>query len=199
MFKYIIILKWSKCNNFLKWRKCNNFFKQLIKGNVKYTKSLTFLYLLSLFHFILRNYILTQDRWKLLHDLIFTRVQHYVDVWLFNKTSIVNLKDFIVETINYLGWETNLSIRPPRFFEHCLEVSINTNQWERLCWKTVYSMILANNNAKWISSQQVACGSAKFGLLGREHLHHLSQVILLKMTFQLICQVVEKNFSFLLI
>ena len=76
------------------------------------------------------------------------------------KTSIINLKEFIVESINYLGWESDLSIRPPRFFKYCLEVSMNTNQWERLSWKTVYSMILANNNTKWVSSQLFGCGRA---------------------------------------
>ena len=34
----------------------------------------------KLFHFILRSYILTQHYWKVLHDLVFTREQHYVDV-----------------------------------------------------------------------------------------------------------------------
>ena len=38
-----------------------------------------------LFHFILRNYILTQHGWKVLHYLIFSKVQHYVNAWLFNK------------------------------------------------------------------------------------------------------------------
>ena len=89
------------------------------------------------------------------------------------KTSIINLKEFIVESINYLGWESNLSIRPPRFFKYCLEVSMNTNQWERLSWKTVYSIILARNNTKSVSSQLFGCGRAKFGPLGRGHLHHL--------------------------
>ena len=32
------------------------------------------------------------------------------------KTSIINLKEFTVDSINYLGWESNLSIRPSRFF-----------------------------------------------------------------------------------
>ena len=64
-----------------------------------------------------------------------------------------------MESINYLGWESDLSIRPPRFFKYCLEVSMNTNQWERLSWKTVYSMILANNNTKWVSSQLFGCAT----------------------------------------
>ena len=89
------------------------------------------------------------------------------------KISIINLKEFIVESINYLGWESNLSIRPPRFFKYCLEVSVNTNQWERPSWKTVYSMILANNNTKWVSRQLFGFDSAKLGPLGRGHLHHL--------------------------
>ena len=53
-----------------------------------------------------------------------------------------------MESINHLGWESDLSIRPPRFFKYCLEVSMTTNQWKRLTWKTVYLMILANNNTK---------------------------------------------------
>ena len=133
-------------NNFiinLKWRKCNNFLKRLIKGNVKYTKSLNFLFLFSLFHFTLRNYILSQ-----------------------------HLKEFIMERLNYFSWESNLSIRPPRFFKYYLEVSMNTNQWERLSWKTAYSMILANNT-KWVPSQLFGCDRGKLGPLGREHLHHL--------------------------
>ena len=89
------------------------------------------------------------------------------------KISIINLKEFIVESINHLGWESDLFTRPQGFFKSCLEVSMNTNQWERLSWKTVYSMILANNNTKWVSSQLFGCGRAKLGPLGRGHLHHL--------------------------
>ena len=78
-----------------------------------------------------------------------------------------------MESINYLGWESDLSTRRPRFFKYCLEVSLNTNQWERLSWKTVYSMILANNNTKWVSSRLFGCGRTKLGPLGKGHLHHL--------------------------
>ena len=77
-----------------------------------------------------------------------------------------------MESVNYLGWESDLSTRPPRFFKYCLEVSMNTNQWERLTWKTVYSTILTSSNTKWVSSQLFGCGRAKLGLLGRGHLHH---------------------------
>ena len=134
-----------------------------------------FVCLFSLFHFILRNYILTQHSWKALHDLIFTRVQNYVDY--LTKTLIINLKELIVENINCLGWESDLSIRPPRFFKYCLEVSMNTNQWKRLSWKTVYSMILANNNTEWVSSQLFRCSKTKLGPLGRGHLYHLMFII----------------------
>ena len=89
------------------------------------------------------------------------------------KTSIINLKEFTMETINYLGWESNFSTRPPRFFNYCLEVSMNTNHCERLSWKTVYSMILVNNNTKWVFSQLFGCGRTKLKPLGRGHLHHL--------------------------
>ena len=84
-----------------------------------------------------------------------------------------------METINYLGWESDLSTRPPRFLKYCLEVSTNTNQWEKLNWKTVYSMILANNNTKWVSSQLFGCGRAKLEPLGRGHLHQLITELLL--------------------
>ena len=78
-----------------------------------------------------------------------------------------------MESINYLGWESNLSIRPPRSFKYCLEVSLDTNQWERLSWKTKYSMILTNNNTNRVSSQLFGYDRAKFRPLGRRHLHHL--------------------------
>ena len=86
------------------------------------------------------------------------------------KTSITNLKEFIMESINYLGWELDLSIRPPRFYICCVEVSLNINQWER---KTVYSMILANNNRKWVFNQLFGSNRAKLGPLGGGYLHHL--------------------------
>ena len=41
------------------------------------------------------------------------------------KISITNLKEFIVESINHLGWESDLFTRPQGFFKSCLEVSIN--------------------------------------------------------------------------
>ena len=72
-----------------------------------------------------------------------------------------------------VGWESDISTRPSRFFKYCLEVSMNTNQWDRLTWKTVYSTILTNSNTKWVSSQLFGCGRAKLGPLGRGHLHHL--------------------------
>ena len=74
----------------------------------------------------------------------------------------INLKEFIVERINYLGWESDLSI------------SMNTDQWNRLSWKTVESIILANNNKKWVFSQLFGYGRAKLGPLGRGNLHHLT-------------------------
>ena len=99
----------------------------------------------------------------------------YTIKYIFNyltKTSIINFKEFNVKSINYLGSESNLSIRPPRFFKYCLKVPTNTNQGERLTWKTTYSMILANNT-KWVSSQLFGYDRAKLGPLGRWHLHHL--------------------------
>ena len=37
-------------------------------------------YLVSLLCFILKNYILTPHGWEVLHDLIFSKVQPYVDL-----------------------------------------------------------------------------------------------------------------------
>ena len=36
------------------------------------------------------------------------------------KTSNINLKEFTVESINYFGWESNFSIRPPIFLSRLL-------------------------------------------------------------------------------
>ena len=30
--------------------------------------------------------------------------------------SVINLKEFTVDSINYIGWESNFSIKPPRFY-----------------------------------------------------------------------------------
>ena len=133
---------------------------------------MNFLYLFSLFHFILRNYILAKHSWNVLMILIFIRVQHYVMFNYLTKASVINLKEFIVKRINYLGWEWNLSIRPPRFFKYCLEVSMKKNQRERLSWKTIYFMILTSNNTNGVSSQLFGCDRAKLGPLGRRNLQH---------------------------
>ena len=87
---------------------------------------------------------------------------------------LIILKDSILESINYLDWESNISIRPQRFSKYCLEVSMNTNQWGRLNWKTLYSIISANNNnSKWVSSQVLGYGRAKLETLRKGHHHHL--------------------------
>ena len=148
----------------LKWRKCNNFFKWIIKENVKYTKSLNFLYLFSLFHFILRNHILTQHGWKVVHDLIFTWFDYLT------KTSIINLKEVIVESINYLGWELNLSIRPLRFFLNTFKKFQWTQTSER---DLVERRHIQSKNTKIISSQLFGCSRAKLGPLGRGYPDHL--------------------------
>ena len=92
------------------------------------------------------------------------------------KTLINNLKEFIVETINYLGWESDFSTRPQRFFKYCLEVSMNTNQRVRFSWKTVYSMILANNNTKWVFSQLFGYSRVKLG--PPHHLMFITELLL---------------------
>ena len=113
--KKILMIKHVTIN--LKWRKCDKFFKPLNKQNMKYAESLNF-YLFSLFHFILSNYILTRHIIAEKYFLIWYIPQStaYADGWFLTKTSIIDLKKFTLDIINYLGWESNLSIRPPRFF-----------------------------------------------------------------------------------
>ena len=66
-----------------------------------------------------------------------------------------------MDSINDLSSESNLSIRPPRFFLNTVyKVSMNTNQWEKLSWKTAYAMILVNNT-EWVYNQLSGCGRAK--------------------------------------
>ena len=38
------------------------------------------------------------------------------DYW--TKTSIIDLTEFIVDSINYLGWESNLFIKLQKYFLH---------------------------------------------------------------------------------
>ena len=123
----------------------------------------------------MRNYILTQHNWKLLHDLIFTRIPRYEDVWLFNKTFNHEFEGVYcgqhklfwlwIEFFQFENWSCEL--------KYCLHIfKMNTKQWDRLSWKTVLAMILANIT-KWASSQLFACGSLKLGTLERGHLRHL--------------------------
>ena len=67
------------------------------------------------------------------------KVQHYLGVWYLIKSSIINLKEFTVDSINDFGWESNISIRLLSTQFQWIQTS------ERLNWKTTYSMILANN------------------------------------------------------
>ena len=78
----------------------------------------------------------------------------------------INLKEFTLEDINYLGWESIFSIRLPRGFKILSTVSVSTSQWERLSWKTAYAMILGKNT-KSVSSRLFVCGRTKLGPLGR--------------------------------
>ena len=88
------------------------------------------------------------------------------------KFSIINLKEFTVDSINNFGWELDFSIRLERFLNHVNTVSMSTNVWKILSWKKAYAMLLANNT-KWASSQLFGCGRAKLGLLAKGHLHRL--------------------------
>ena len=119
---------------------------------------------------------MTYHSWKVLHDLIFTRVQHYADGWFLTKTSITNLKKFTVDSINDLDRESNLSIfsiRPKRFFK------ILSTQFQRaktsekdFVLKTAYSVILANNTTG-VFNQLFRCGRVKLAPIGNGHLQLL--------------------------
>ena len=61
---------------------------------------MNFLLCAKLFHFILRSYILTQHNWKVLHDLIFSREQHYADVQNFPKSG----KGWVGKSSPVGGW-----------------------------------------------------------------------------------------------
>ena len=96
-------------------------FTKLLKNikdkTIKYTKWLNFL-LFSLFRFILRNYILGQHNWKVLHDLIFTRAQHMYMFDYLTKTSIISLTEFTVDSINCFCWESNPYIKRQKYCLH---------------------------------------------------------------------------------
>ena len=70
-------------------------------------------------------------------------------------------------SINYLDWESNFSIRPPRVFK-VLSIKI---QWTQtiardLVERSAYAMILGNNK-KFLVNYLFVCGKAKLGPLGK--------------------------------
>ena len=87
------------------------------------------------------------------------------------KTSIINLKEFTVDSINDLDWQLTVSFKTTKIFYILSTVLMNTNQLERLSWKMANAIIVANT--KWVSIQLIACGRAKLVQLGKEHLDQL--------------------------
>ena len=62
-----------------------------------------------------------------------------------------------MDSINYLGWESNFSIRPPRVFK----ILSTTFQWKKaierdLVERSTYAMILGNNTKFLVSCLYVA-------------------------------------------
>ena len=94
----------------------------------------------------------------------------YFIIW-YSWFDFINLKGFALDSLNYLGWEWNFSIRLPRGFKILSTVSVNTKQSERLSWKRAYAMILGNNT-KSVSIQLFVCGKAKLGPLWRRHYYY---------------------------
>ena len=83
LLSYIGIGKYIYFLYFLPWISNIN-----LNIKLKFLDSI-FFYLISIFHFILRNYSYcdTAMHWKVLYDLMFSRVQYYVNYWLFNEKS----------------------------------------------------------------------------------------------------------------
>ena len=69
------------------------------------------------------------------------------------------MKEFIAGSINYLGWESNFSIRPPRVFK-ILSTKV---QWAQtierdLVERSAYAIILGNNT-KFVINYLYVAGS----------------------------------------
>ena len=105
-----------------------------------------FFTLILLFHLILRNNIVTQRSWKVLHNLLFMIWFHW-----FKGNYCGQHK---------LSWrESNFSIRPPRIFK----ILSTTFQWTQtiqkdLVERSAYAMILGNNT-KFIVNYLYVAGS----------------------------------------
>ena len=61
------------------------------------------------------------------------------------KTSVINLTEFIVNSINCIAWNLLFQIFPLEHKNNVYTISKSTNQWERLSWKMTYTVILYNN------------------------------------------------------
>ena len=67
------------------------------------------------------------------------------------------MKEFIVDNINYLGWESNFSIRPPRVFKILSRKFQWTQTIERdLVERSAYAMILGNSTKFLVNYLYVA-------------------------------------------
>ena len=64
-----------------------------------------------------------------------------------------------MDSINYLGWESNFSIRPPRVFKILSTKFQRTENIERdLVERSAYAMVLGNN-AKFLVQYLYVAGS----------------------------------------
>ena len=64
-----------------------------------------------------------------------------------------------MDSINYLGWESNFSIRPPRVFKILSTKFQRTENIERdLVERSTYTMVLGNN-AKFLVQYLYVAGS----------------------------------------
>ena len=70
---------------------------------------------------------------------------------------MIDLEEFIVDSINYLGWESNFSFRPPKVFK----ILSTKFQWTQtieadLVERSAYAMILGSNTKFLVNYLYVA-------------------------------------------
>ena len=84
--------------------------------------------------------------------------EKYNIIW-YSWFDFIDLKEFIAYSINYLGWESNFSIKPTRAFKIMSTKFQWTQTIERdLVGRWPYAMIL-DNNAKFLVNYLYVAGS----------------------------------------
>ena len=104
---------------------------------------LHFFYLISLFQFILRSYILTQNGWKV-YFMIWYLVK-YNNIWLpdhLTKNWVISLKEFTVDSKNYLHWK--LGIEFEIALNYACELNFDKSFLHFNVKKKIYAKVILN-------------------------------------------------------